>query len=75
LKRHAWAIALDPRAGALAGIFYFTGSDPMPYHDGMRIALFRTRQQARDAFAERSIKTSWPKARVVGVSITFEVTR
>ena len=74
MKRHAWGIQLDS-SGTLAGIWYFARVQPLPYHDGLTIALFRTRQQARTAFAERQFKSSWPKARVVGVTLTFEINK
>ena len=46
----AWAIDLpysDHVSWPLAGVFWFCGSSPEPWHDGCRTALFRTRAAAR----------------------------
>jgi hypothetical protein len=50
MNRHAWAIKLNnlDRPEALAGVYYFTmGHDIPDFLDGVRIALFRTREEAR----------------------------
>lgn len=49
---HAWAV-WHRDAERLAGVFYF-GTNLQPWHDGCRVALFRTREQARAAIKGNS---------------------
>ena len=53
------------------GVLFF-GHDIPVWHDGCRTALFRTRQQARDALKERGVRNGWPRVRVERVKITIE---
>lgn len=70
----AWAIRID--GWQYAGILPFI-TDQMPIRpcqDGMRTALFRTREEARLAYRrvfkeDAFFRRFWPKARVVKVEI------
>jgi len=72
---NSWAIKLPDLFGKerdtpMAGVYYF-GGQPDPRHDGIRTAVFRTRQQARDAKAARFKKGEF---RVEAVVIKVQVT-
>ena len=65
----AWAIDLkylDHKSWSLAGVYWFCGSDPEPWHDGCRTALFRTRADARAQKEARHMP-----GRVVKVVVTI----
>ena len=65
----AWAIDLpysDHVSWPLAGVFWFCGSSPEPWHDGCRTALFRTRADARAQKEARHMP-----GRVVKVVVTI----
>lgn len=53
------------------GVFFFT-HNLADWHDGCRTALFRTRQQARNAIKATDLKRSWPRAKVERVTVTIE---
>lgn len=73
-KVKAWAIDTNTRGFAYLGIYAF---DPhtktLPWQDGCRIALFRTREEARAALTKTRKPYYFPKATVRRVVITVEV--
>lgn len=73
LLTHAWAI--DSRSGeghVLLGVFWFhPGAVLKSCQDGMRTALFRTRDQARETMECYEVKKTFPKARVVRVDVVI----
>lgn len=72
----AWSIELSPGTGKLAGVYWFAYCDgiagPLDWHDGIGVALFRTRARARMRLPEVKSK-AWPRACVVRVRIGIEV--
>jgi hypothetical protein len=73
----AWAIELPPDksfpSGGWIGPYWFGSRDEDGPFGGYRSALFSTRRAARAAMREKAgIKGCWPRARVVGVTITME---
>lgn len=65
---YAWAVACNSTKNeGFIGPFWFTSGDLYSYHDGVRIALFRTRKQARDVWKRVDGKTSFKKSKVVRV--------
>ena len=74
---NGWAIKLPDLFGKeretpMAGIFYFGTQPPNHHQDGIRTAVFRTRQQARDAKAAKFAKGNFSvEAVVIKVKVTI----
>ena len=71
-----WAIDTQDEGHGLIGRFWWFASafTDVPEHmRGHRKALFETRKQARESLP--TVKRRFPKARVVKVSVTMEVTK
>ena len=68
-KGYAWGILFSE--DVLLGKGWF-GWDEYDWSKGTRSALFRTRQDARDAMKMVNLKRFKPRAKVVKVFITYE---
>lgn len=76
MTRHAWAIRLNylDRPDALAGVYFFTiGRDIPPFLDGIRTALFRTREDARARCRKMHTGSLSRRPEVVKVRVVVEV--
>lgn len=77
--RHAWAIRLclsGHDKPALAGVFMFwevRQHGLADCQDGMRVAMFRTRQTAREAARKLRRSFGCEQARVVKIALSMQV--
>ena len=70
--KHAWAI--ETPEFRLLGHGWFGWVVEVPHVNGCRIALWRTRREARQALREK-VRSCMPKARVVRVIVIIKVDR
>ena len=73
-QRHAWAI--ETGEGTLIGVYRMSQRPLAPWHDGCRVALFRTRAQAREYLKRvkgEKRRGLYPDARVVRAKVSIRV--
>lgn len=69
--RKAWAIDISlPEKAAFYQVLWFRRAYNKPFNEGIRVAFFSTREQARGFMESYDLKGIYPKARVVRVVVT-----
>ena len=71
-----WAIDTREPDGRLLGVGWFGWPCDGQDHLGVcRTALFETRRKAKESMLEKHVRSGYPRARVVHVTLTIRVRR